>query len=78
MESPDPSPHRKSNQYSNYLRYSGLAVQLLAAIGVFGWLGYKLDVYLELKFPAFMLLFGFLAFAGVMVQLYRTIKQDNP
>jgi F0F1-type ATP synthase assembly protein I len=78
MASPDPSLRKKSSQYSNYLRYSGLAVQLLAAIGLFGWLGYKLDSYLNIRFPAFMLLFGFLAFGGMMIQLYRTIKRDNP
>jgi hypothetical protein len=51
---------------------------LLAAIGVFGWLGYKLDHYLDLKFPVFMLLFGFTAFGGMMIQVYRSIKKDNP
>jgi hypothetical protein len=51
---------------------------LLAALGVFGWLGYELDEYLKLHFPAFMLAFGFLAFGGMMFQLYRTVKKDNP
>lgn len=78
MASPEPSPNRKSKQYNSYLRYSGLAIQLLGAIGIFGWLGHLLDNWLNLEFPAFMLLFGFLAFGGMMVQLYRSIKQDNP
>jgi len=60
---------------NSYLRYSGLAFQLLAAIGVFGWLGYKLDQYLNLTFPAFMLLFGFLAFAGILYQVYKSLNQ---
>jgi hypothetical protein len=77
MASQEPSP-RKSKQYNTYLKYSGLAIQLLGAIGIFGWLGHLLDQWLSLKFPAFMLLFGFLAFGGMMVQLYRSIKQDNP
>jgi F0F1-type ATP synthase assembly protein I len=78
MESPDPSPNKKSNQYNSYLRYSGLAVQLLAAIGFFGWLGYFIDSKLGLQFPVFMLLLGFLAFGGMMLQVYRSIKRDNP
>ena len=78
MASPEPSPNRKSKPINSYLKYSSLAIQLLAAIGIFGWLGYMLDSYLELRFPAFMLLFGFLAFGGMMLQLYRTIKRDNP
>lgn len=74
----DPSPRKKLKQYNSYLRYSGLAIQLLAAIFVFGWLGYKLDAYLEMQFPAFMLAFGFIAFTGMMYQVYRSIKRDNP
>ena len=78
MESQDPSPNKKSNQYNSYQRYSSLALQLFGAIGIFGWLGYKLDGFLNIKFPVFMLTFGFLAFGGMMYQVYRTIKQDNP
>jgi len=51
---------------------------LLAAIGFFGWLGYELDQYLKIKFPAFTLLFGFAAFGGMMYQVYRSINKNNP
>lgn len=80
MASTEPSRSKKPNLSSanNYLKYSSLAFQLLAAIGIFGWLGYKVDQYLHLKFPAFMLLFGFGAFGGMMFQLYRSINRDNP
>lgn len=67
----------KSNQSQSnaYLKYSSLALQLLAAIGVFGWLGYLLDNYLSFQFPVFMLLFGFTAFGGMMYQVYRSINK---
>jgi hypothetical protein len=78
MASPDPSRNKKQSQYNTYLKYSGLAIQLFAAIGFFGWLGYLIDGWLELQFPAFMLLLGFLAFGGMMYQLYRSINRDNP
>jgi len=68
-------PSDKKKPINAYLKYSGLAFQLLASIGVFGWLGYKLDQFLSLKFPAFMLLFGLLAFAGMMYQVYRSLNQ---
>jgi hypothetical protein len=74
----EPSPKRRLKQYNSYLKYSGLAIQLLAAIGIFGWLGYKIDKYLQIKFPAFMLLLGFLAFGGMMYQLYKSVNRDNP
>ena len=74
----EPSPNKKSRTTNTYLKYSSLGVQLLGAIGFFGWLGYKLDNYLEIRFPAFMLAFGLLAFVGMMVQVYRSINRDNP
>ena len=77
MALPEPSPSKKPSRQSNaYLKYSGLAFQLLAAIGVCGWLGFKLDNYLGIKFPAFLLLFGFLAFGGMMYQIYRSINNQ--
>jgi hypothetical protein len=73
----DPSPSQKPKSSSNYLKYSSLGIQLLAAIGFFGWLGYLLDRQLRIQFPAFMLTLGFLAFGGMMFQVYRSIKRDN-
>ncbi len=78
MASADPSPSKKPKPSSSYLKYSSLAIQLLAAMFFMGWLGYLLDNYLELKFPAFMLLFGFSAFGGMMYQVYKSINKDNP
>jgi hypothetical protein len=76
MASQEPSHNPKPNQYNTYLKYSGLAFQLLGAIAFFGWLGYKVDQWLELQFPAFMLLLGFLAFGGMMYQVYRSINKE--
>lgn len=59
-----------------YLKWSGLAFQLLGGIGLFGWLGYKLDNYLGLNFPVFMLVFGFLVFIGIMYQVYKSVKNQ--
>ena len=74
--SPDPSlPSKKPNRYNSYLRYSGLAVQLMAAIGIMGWLGYKIDHWLDLKYPIFMLVLGLVGFAGSLYQVYRSINR---
>jgi hypothetical protein len=76
-ESQDPSQaNKKPSQSNNYLRYGGLAVQLLVVIGVFGWLGFKIDQWLHIKFPAFMLSLGFLSFAAMMYQVYRSINRE--
>ena len=77
-ESPEPSqPNKKQNQYNSYLKYSGLAIQLLAAIGVCGWVGYKIDQWQQLKYPVFMLALGFLGFGGSLYQVYRSINKDQ-
>lgn len=71
-----PQNQDQKKPVNSYMKYSGLAFQLLASIGFFGWLGYKLDQKLSSEFPAFMLLFGFLAFGAVMYQVYKSLKQE--
>lgn len=73
----DPSGRKKQNQYNSYLKYSGLAIQLVFTIGVAGWLGYLLDQYLGMKFPVFIVLFTFTAFGGVIFMLYRALNKDQ-
>ena len=58
QEASDP----KRREPNTYLKYSSLAFQLFATIGIAGWLGYKLDNYLALSFPAFMISFIFISF----------------
>lgn len=61
---------------NSFLKYSGLGMQMLVSIGLAAWLGLKLDQYLELKFPVFLLTFVFLIFGGQMYQLYRSLNKD--
>lgn len=76
-DSPDPSqPNKKLSQSNSYLKYSSLAIQLLVVIGVFGWLGFKIDQWLGINFPAFLLLLGFASFGGMMYQIYRSINRE--
>lgn len=66
----------KRSRPSNFLKYSNLTLQLFGAIALAAWAGYKLDHYLAFGFPAFLLLFVFIAFGGVMYQVYRSINKD--
>lgn len=77
MASQEPSHNKKLKTYNSYLKYSSLGLQLLAAIGFFGWIGYELDQFLKFKFPIFTLVLGFAAFGGMMYQVYRSINRDN-
>jgi hypothetical protein len=75
---PEPSPpSRKPHPYNNYLRYSGLALQMLIAIGISGWLGYEADQYFGNKYPIIMLLLGLFGFAGSLYQVYRSINRQS-
>lgn len=71
-----PSDQNKPKPYNTYLKYSGLAIQLVVTIGVAGWLGHLLDNYLDLRFPLFIVIFTIAAFAGVLYQLYRSINKQ--
>jgi F0F1-type ATP synthase assembly protein I len=78
MVKPESSPrNKKLNRYNSYLKYSGLALQLLVTIAVCGWLGYKADQYMGNKYPIFMLLLGFFGFAGIMYQIYRSVNRQS-
>ena len=59
----------------SYLKYSSFALQLFGGIGLAAWLGYRLDQYLGLKFPAFLLGFVFISFGGMMYQMYKDLKK---
>jgi Putative F0F1-ATPase subunit Ca2+/Mg2+ transporter len=66
----------KKKPVNNFLKFSGLGVQMLVSIGIGAWLGMKLDQYLGLQFPVFLLTFVFVIFGGLMYQLYRSLNQD--
>jgi hypothetical protein len=76
MAPSDRSPNKKPNPYNNYLKYSGLALQLLITIGVSGWVGYKIDEWLNLQYPVFMVILGMAGFGGSMYQLYRSVNRQ--
>jgi hypothetical protein len=71
----DPSAPKKQKRSDSYLKYSGLGLQLFGTIGVAAWAGLKLDRYLGLKFPAFLLSFVFIAFGGSMYLLYKALNK---
>lgn len=69
--SEDDEPRKPTNAA---LKYSGLAFQMAAIIGVCVWLGMKLDAWQQLKTPWFTL--G-LALFGVIGAMFRVIREAN-
>ncbi|HEX7015566.1 MAG TPA: AtpZ/AtpI family protein [Cyclobacteriaceae bacterium] len=67
----------RRRRQNTVIRYGGLGMQMLLTIGVAGWLGHKLDEYLALEFPAFLLLFVMVALGGTLYKLYRALRQEK-
>lgn len=66
------STEKPQKQLNNYLRFSGFGIQMMATIGLAAWGGLKLDEYLELKVPVFLIVFILSAIGG---SLYIFIRQ---
>jgi len=45
-------------------------------MAIAGWVGYRLDQYLELSFPVFLLSFLLAVFAGMLYQMYKKLNRD--
>lgn len=59
---------------NSFIKYSAIAFQMLATIGLFSFAGYKLDGYLETDKPIYTALLGIV---GVAASLYQVVKQLN-
>lgn len=72
------NPSSRKKQYSTLWRYTGLAFQMMASLGVSLWLGYMLDQWLGMPFPLFMIIFSLLALALLLWQIVKdTSKHDR-
>jgi hypothetical protein len=56
---------------SNYAKYSGIGIQMIAVIGIFSFAGYKIDQYAGHQTQWVTAL---LSLTGVFVSLYIVIK----
>lgn len=56
---------------SSFIKYAGLGFQMLAVIGVFAFVGYKVDEKRKSDQPIFTAILGLI---GVVVALYQVIR----
>lgn len=64
----------KKRDVNNFAKYSSISFQMLATIGVFAFIGYKLDEYQHTKTPIFTAIFSLI---GVIISLYQVVKLLN-
>jgi hypothetical protein len=65
------SPKKNLRNNTSLMRYASMGTQILVTILLFVFAGYKLDHWLELKFPAFTLSLSLL---GVVAAIYFAVK----
>ena len=59
-------------KFDDFIRYSSLAFEMIAIMGIGTWSGIKIDQWLELSFPAFT--FGFMILSVVGAIFYAIRK----
>ncbi len=68
----EPSPEQqRQNQVKPYLKYSGLAFQMIGILGVAAWAGMKLDEKMGNKNPWYTMV---LMLVAVIAAMYMVIK----
>jgi F0F1-type ATP synthase assembly protein I len=69
-------PKNKNSQLNEYLKYSALGFQFFATIGLGVWLGWKLDEWLGLRFPAFTVALSCLGLIGSLIAVIRSLPKQ--
>jgi len=64
-------PPKRKQSYNNYLKYSNLAIQMGAIIGIGAWGGTRLDRYFEFDTPVFTLC---LTLVGVVLAIGLVVR----
>ena len=59
-------------KFDDFIRYSNLAFEMMAIMGIGTWLGWLIDGWIGLKFPVFLLVFMVLSVAG---SIYHAIRK---
>lgn len=65
---------KKGKKRNDLLKYMGMATQLFVLLFLMLWLGKKLDAYLELEKPVFMLIFILVGLGAYLYKVYLDIK----
>lgn len=63
-------PNNSKNKYDNFIRYSSLGFEMMAIIGGFTFLGFKIDQWMKNDFKGFTL--GFSIFSVIIAIIYST------
>ena len=71
----DPKKYKSTSAY--LLEYSGLAMQLMAALGIAVFLGLKTDGWLNLNFHLFAFVLPVLVITGLLVRVVKDTSKKK-
>ncbi|NCU05974.1 MAG: AtpZ/AtpI family protein [Chitinophagaceae bacterium] len=71
----DPKKYKSTTAY--LLEYSGLAIQLLVAVGIAVFLGMKTDDWLNLNFHLFAFVLPLLVIVGLLVKVVKDTSKKK-
>jgi F0F1-type ATP synthase assembly protein I len=76
--SPPPVPEPTgSTRFRTFAKYSGIAFQMLAIIGLSTWLGTWLDSYYQSKNPWFTIALMLLGLGLALYQVIRSLTKES-
>ncbi|MGK7389318.1 MAG: AtpZ/AtpI family protein [Candidatus Cyclobacteriaceae bacterium M2_1C_046] len=76
QETPPEKKKKREKSVNTYLRYSGLAIQMVVTIGMAGFAGFWIDRQIGWRFPLFLLLFIILALVGIIYGIIKSSKDE--
>ena len=65
----------KKQLFDGYIKYSGMAIQMIAMIGIFSFIGYKADQYFGLEKPLITLAGLLFGTGGSIFLIIRQLKE---
>lgn len=71
QENEPPKGNSRNKKVNSYLKFSGMAFQMIVIIGIFAYAGYKIDDYAH---HTVRCVTAALSLAGVFISLYLVIK----
>jgi F0F1-type ATP synthase assembly protein I len=63
---------------NSYVQYSGMGFQMIAVIGIFMFIGYKIDAWRDSDKPVFMAIMGMLGVGASLYLIINSLKNPKP
>lgn len=73
----EPEENNQIKEASNFAKYTGVAFQMLAIIGIMTFIGYKIDENRQSKQQIFTAIFGLIGVVVSLVQVVRSLNRNK-